>query len=85
LNEAAAFPDDVEQIAVFSGRGIGLLASCSLPPMTLAQPNEHGPAARLVNVTDDPIAANAPAIGKILPADEFGPLGEPAGEIGYLD
>jgi hypothetical protein len=52
--------------------------------MTWAQPNEHGPAARVVNVADDPIAANASAIGKIVPADEFGPLGQPAGEIGYL-
>ena len=36
FNEAAAFPDDVEQIAVFSGGGIGPLAGRSLTPMTAA-------------------------------------------------
>ena len=70
---------------MLAGGRIGPLASGALACTRPAQPNEHGSARRIVNVSDNPVAADAATVGKIVAADKFRLVGKPAGEIGCLD
>ena len=85
FNETAAFPDDVEQIAVLARRRVGPFAGGALARPGSAQPNKHRPAAGVASVSDDPVMADAPPIGEIVAADEFGLLRKPARKIRCLD
>ncbi len=70
--QPAIAPDQVEQIAMLTSRGIGPLAgrpSAGLRPM---QPDIEAPPRRVVDVTDHPIAAHAAAVRKVIAADRFG-------------
>ena len=82
IEKAAAFTDDVEQIAVLAGGGIGPFAGWSLG--RLLQPDEHGTAWRIARVADQPIAAFAPAIGEIVAAYRFGLARETVRQFGSV-
>ena len=80
IDEAATFADDVEEIAVFAGRCVRPLARGALAGRSV-QTNEHRSSWCVANVADNPVAALAPPIRKILPAHGFGVLCETACEI----
>src|SRR5262245_38668595 len=85
LNEPAAFPDHVEEIAMLPGRRIGPFAGCAFPRPGSAQPNKHRSAGSVASVSNDPIVADAPPVGKIVTADVLGLFCEPASKIRCLD
>lgn len=84
FEQAAAFPDNVKQIPMLAGRPVCPLA-CNTASSPGSEPNEHRPARRIADVAHHPVAPDAAAVGKVVAADEFSPLGEPAGEIGCLE
>src|SRR4029453_12333540 len=84
LKEPTAFPDHVEEVAVFAGSRIGPLASGTPPRARSAQPNKHRSSGCVANVSDDPVAADPSAVGEIVAADKFGLLSKPEGKIRCL-
>src|SRR5215831_12279592 len=62
-------------------RGVPPSAGGALAGRRSLQADEHGSSRRVANVTNDPVAAGTTAVGQIMPADGFGLLGKPAGEI----
>src|SRR6267142_2025455 len=65
-----AFSDDVEQITVLGGRGVCPLAGRSL--RRVLEPHEHRAARTIVDITDQPVAPLAPALGEIMAAHGLG-------------
>ncbi len=82
FEKATALTDDVEQVAVLAGGGIGPFAGWTLGQ--LFQPDEHGTAWRIAGVADQPIAAFAPAIGEIVAAYRFGLARETVRQFGSV-
>src|SRR6516164_10193218 len=84
-NETATVADHVKQIPMLAGCRIGPFAGGALACTGSTQPNKHRPARGVASVSDDPVVANASAVGEIVAADVLGLLCKPAGEIRYLD
>jgi hypothetical protein len=64
--------DQIEQIAMIAGRGIGPFAGCALAVVGGAQADIEAAAGIVVDVADQPIASFAPAIGEIVTAHRLG-------------
>ena len=84
IGEAAAFADDVEQIAMFAGRRVRPFASGTLAGFRSSQPYEERPPRRVVDVADQPVAAFPPAVGKVVAAHRLGIARETVRKIGGL-
>ena len=65
---AGAVADEVEQIAVLAGRGVGPLSGHT----GAAEADEERPPAGAVEIARDPVAALLAAVREIAPADGFG-------------
>ena len=72
IGEAAAFADDVEQIAMLAGRRVRPLASGSPAGFWPVQPYEEGASRRVVDVANQPVAALPPAVGEVAAAHRLG-------------
>src|SRR5260221_5288402 len=70
VEKLATFANDVEEVAVFAGRGVSPFTGWSL--RRLPQPNEHGAARRVSDIADQPVAPVAPSVGKIVAAHRLG-------------
>ena len=84
IGEAAAFADDVEQIAMLAGRCVGPFASGALARFRSSQPDEEGAPRRVVDVANQPVAARLPAVGKVVSAHRLGIAPETVRQIGCL-
>ncbi len=84
IGEAAAFADDVEQIAMFAGRRVRPFASRTLARLRPAQPDEEGAPWRIVDVANQPVAALPPAVGEVAAAHRLGIAREAVRQIGSL-
>ena len=84
VDEAAALADDVEQIAMLAGRGVGPFAGGALAGFRPVQPDEHGAARRVADVADQPVAALAAAVGEIVAAHRLGLARETVRQIGRI-
>ena len=54
--------DQVEQIAVLAGGGVGPFAGGAFAGAAPAQPDEEAAAGRVPDIADDPLAAFTPAV-----------------------
>ena len=84
FGEAAAFADDVEQIAMFAGRGVGPFARGALARSRPLQPDEEGAPWRVADIAHQPVAALPPAIGEVVTTHRLGIARETVRQIGGL-
>ncbi len=84
IGEAAAFADDVEQIAMFAGRRVGPFAGSTLAGFWSVQPYEEGAPWCIADIADQPVAAFSPAVGEIMAAHRLGIARETVRQIGGL-
>lgn len=84
IGEAAAFADDVEQIAMFAGRSVGPFASGTLARFRPSQPHEEGAPWHIADIPDQPVAAFPPAVGEVVAAHRLGIARETVRQIGGL-
>src|SRR3546814_10517108 len=68
VDQAAALADDVEQIAMLAGCGIGPFAGRTLAGLAAFQPHEHRSAGAVADIAHQPIAALAMAGRQIMAA-----------------
>ena len=76
--------DQVEQIAMFAGGGVGPFAGRALAGVGTVQTHEQAAARRVPHVADEPVAAFAPAVREIVAAHRLGIARETAGQFGGL-
>ena len=72
LRQTAAFPDDIEQITMFTRCGVGPFAHGSLAGLGAGQAHEHRAPLGVAHVAHHPVAALAPPAGKIFAAHGLG-------------
>ncbi len=84
IGEAAAFTDDVEQIAMLAGRRVRPFASGTLASLRPVQPDEEGAPQRIADIADQPVAALPPAVGEVVAAHRLGISRETVRQIGGL-
>ena len=82
VDKAAALADDVEEIAMFAGGGVGPFAGRALAGFRSFQPDEHRAAGRVADVADQPVAAFAAAVGEIVAAHRLGIARETVRQFG---
>ena len=71
IDEATAFADHVEQVAMLARGRVGPFAGRALAGLGAFQPDEHRSAGRVACVADQPVAALAASGGKVMAADRF--------------
>ena len=81
VDKTAAEADEVEQIAMLAGGGIGPFAGGALRCRT-AQADEQAAARRVGDIADQPVAALAMAVGEIVAAHRLGIARETVGQFG---
>ena len=84
FGEAAAFADDVEQIAVLAGRRVRPFASGALTGFWPVQPDEEGAPRRVADIANQPIAALPSAVGEVVAAHRLGIARETVRQVGGL-
>ena len=84
FGEAAAFADDIEQIAMFAGRRVGPFACRTLARLRSSQPDEEGAPWCVADIPDQPVAAFPPAVGEVVAAHRLGIARETVRQIGGL-
>ncbi len=84
IGEAAAFADDVEQIAMFPGRCVRPFASGALTGFWPVQPDEEGAPRRVADIANQPIAALSSAVGEVMATHRLGIARETVSQIGGL-
>ena len=84
IGEAAAFADDVEQIAMLAGRRVRPFASGTLAGLRSSQPDEEGAPWRVADIANQPVAALPPAVGEVVAAHRLGIARETVRQIGGL-
>ncbi len=84
IGEAAAFADDIEQIAMLAGRRVGPFAGRTLARLRPAQPDEEGAPWCVADIADQPVAAFSPAVGEVVAAHRLGITREAVRQIGGL-
>ncbi len=84
IGEAAAFADNVEQIAVLAGRRVRPFASGALAGLWSSEPDEEGAPRHIADIPDQPVAAFSPAVGEVVAAHRLGIARETVRQIGGL-
>ncbi len=84
IGDAAAFTDDVEQIAMLPGRRVGPFASGTLPGVRPSQPHEKGAPWRVADIANQPVAAFSSAVGEVVTTHRLGIACETVRQIGGL-
>ena len=84
IGEAAAFADDVEQIAMLAGRRVRPFASGALAGLRPVQPYEKGAPWCVADIANQPVAAFPPAVGEVVTAHRLGIARETVRQIGGL-
>ncbi len=84
FGEAAAFADDVEQIAMLAGRRVRPFAGSTLARFGSSQPDEQGAPWRVADIAHQPVAAFSPAFGEVVAAHCLGIAREAVRQIGGL-
>ncbi len=84
IDEAGAFTDDVEQIAMLARCRVRPLAGGTLAGFRSSQPDEEGAPRRVADIADQPVAAFSPAAGKVMAAHRLGIARETVRQIGGL-
>ncbi len=82
FGEAAAFADDVEQIAMLAGRRVRPFAGSTLARFGSSQPDEEGAPWRVADIANQPVAALPPAVGEVVAAHRLGIARETVRQIG---
>ena len=85
VDKAAALADDIEEIAMIAGRGVGPFAGRALAGFRSFQPDEQGAAGRIPHVADQPVAALAAAVGEIVAAHRLGIARETVRQFGGVE
>ena len=73
--------DEVEQIAMLAGGGVGPFAGGALAAVGTAQTHEETAAGRVGDIADQPVAALAMAVGEVVAAHRLGIARETMGQI----
>ncbi len=84
FDQAAAFADDVEQIAMLARRRVRPLASGTLAGFWPVQPDEEGAPWCIADIADQPVAAFSSAVGEVVAAHCLGIARETVRQIGGL-
>ena len=82
VGEVAVEADQIEQIAVLAGRGIGPFAGGARTIIGAVQPDIKTAARRVLDIADDPVAARTTSVGEIVAAHGLGIARETARQIG---
>ena len=70
--DARPFANDVEEIAVFAGCGIGVFPSCTRPRGRPDESHEERAARVVLQIADHPVGAFPPPGGKVVTTNAFG-------------
>ena len=84
FGQAAAFADDVEQIAMLAGRRVRPFAGSTLARFGSSQPDEQGAPWRVADIAHQPVAAFSLAVGEIMATHRLGIARETVRQIGGL-
>ncbi len=84
FGEAAAFTDDVEQIAMLAGRRVRPFAGSTLARFGSSQPDEEGAPWRVADIANQPVAAFSSAVGEVVTTHRLGIARETVRQIGGL-
>ena len=84
FGEAAAFADDVEQIAMLASRRVRPFAGGALATRRPLQPNEEGAPWCVADIAHQPVAAFSPAVGEVVATHRLGIARETVRQIGCL-
>src|SRR5690242_4577334 len=82
--EATIESDEVEKIAMLAGGGVGPFAGRALTGIRSSQTDEETAARCVPYVADEPVAAFAPAVREIIPANRLGIAREMVRQFGGL-
>jgi hypothetical protein len=85
IHEAAGLADDVEQIAVLAGGGVGPLAGRALAALRADEAHEHRAAGRVAYVAHHPVAALAVAVGQVVATHRLGIARETVRQFGSVE
>ena len=80
--EIAVTGDQIEQIAMLAGRGIGPFAGRARTVIGTLQPHIEASSRRVLDIADDPVAARAASFGEVVAAHGLGIAREAARQIG---
>src|SRR4029077_12528278 len=78
VDQAAAFANDVEQVAMFARGRVGPFAGRAPGAFPALQPDEQGSAWRVADIAHQPITALATAVREVMSAHCLGLPGEAA-------
>ena len=84
VDQAAAFLDHVEQIAMLAGRCVRPFSGSTLARFGSSQPDEEGAPWRVADIANQPVAALPPAVGEVVAAHRLGIARETVRQIGGL-
>src|SRR5579871_4972905 len=79
--EAPVEGDEVEQIAMFAGGGVGPFAGGAFAAVGTAQTHEEAAAGRVGDIADQPVTALAMAVGEVVAAHRLGITRETMSQI----
>ena len=82
--EATIERDEVEEITMFAGGGVGPFAGGALAAVGSAQADEQAATRRVGDVADQPVAAFAMPVGEIVAANRLGIARETVGQVGGM-
>ena len=85
IGKAAAFADDIEEVAVIAGRRVGPFAGRTLSGFRPFQPDEQGAAGCIPHVADQPVASLAATVGEIMAAHRLGIARKPVRQFGGIE
>ena len=80
--QALVCGDQVEQVAMLAGGGVGPFACCPPPGLGASQAHIEAAAWRVLDIADEPVAALAAAVRQIAAADRLGIAREAARQVG---
>ena len=82
--QATIHGDEVEEITMLTGGGVGPFAGGALAAVGSTQADEQAATRRVGNVADQPVAAFAMPVGEIVAANRLGIARETVGQVGGM-
>src|SRR5437764_822964 len=80
--EAAVQADEVEEIAMLAGGGVGPFASGAGAAVAFFEPHKQAAPGRVGDIAHEPVIADAPSAGEIVTAHRLGLAREAARQLG---
>ena len=85
VDQAEAFADDIEQIAIFTALRIGPFTGCPFAGLRPDKANKHRPARIVLHIANLPVVALLATVRQIMAAHRLGLLAETLRQFGGVE